>query len=121
MLMKRIMKRIEMIAQFLNFNKKVFRKIERFRGGCVCSIIEDFRIFRGIDEKITILKFLIRGIEYPARLASTGIHILLESLELAEQKGDAIIPPFQFSTEHTFQSDSTRRAGERRGGGREKS
>lgn len=45
------MKRIEMIAQFLNFNKKVFRKVERFRGGCVCSIIEDFRIFRGIDEK----------------------------------------------------------------------
>lgn len=40
-----------MIAQFLNFNKKMFRKVERFRGGCVCSIIEDFRIFRGIDEK----------------------------------------------------------------------
>lgn len=30
MLMKRIMKRIEMIAQFLNFDKKVFRKVERF-------------------------------------------------------------------------------------------
>lgn len=72
-------------------------------------LFENFRIFRRIDEKITTLKFLIRGIEYPARLASTGIHILLESLELAEQKGDAIIPPFQFSTEHTFQSDSTRR------------